>query len=668
LLQCAVRLIPESLNYPEKTNARIIYDNFVFSSSGKNTESGIRLISLEIDDNPRNRLEIYRNQTNSGRAKEKLTDTEQKHLKIITRLIGRLGENAIITSALSKMEVIAAGPVQTEENFFLNDDTFTESNRLNEDCIALNFPENYTAENSNPDAIKLRDELRKRALIENKLRQERRRLYSVLDKIPASIHLVSSDHKIKFANRMFMDQFGDCLTKSCHEILYSSSQPCAECKTFRVFEKKDLGVHESVRSNGRMYRIYNYPFIDSDGTELILQLAVDITERKKAENELRKSEQRFRSLVSSVDDTVFTLDKEFKFVEIYGSLFERLGHRYSHCLDKPFCKVFKSGNTSIHKDALNKALSGETVLYEWTTLHADKLHYIQSSVSPLYDEKGQAEGIVGIARDITKLRTLENQSIQTEKLMAVGELSAMISHEFRNALTSVKMILELQLESENLDESEHQSMKVALNSISHMEDIVRNLLNFTKPQPIILEQDSVITVIEESLKLISGQLKKHNIRLRKNLTENLPSLPMDKVHLQEAIVNILINAVNVLKDEEPSPKNREIIINCRKRTLKTDLIDRYGSDSGLKKIKLSEHINYMIRKGKECIVIEIRDNGFGIKKEYLNRIFDPFFTTNLTGTGLGLAVVRRTIQAHHGIIRVESKNASGTVFKIYLPI
>jgi signal transduction histidine kinase len=252
--------------------------------------------------------------------------------------------------------------------------------------------------------------------------------------------------------------------------------------------------------------------------------------------------------------------------------------------------------------------------------------------------------------------------------MAVGELSAMISHEFRNALTSVKMILELQLESENLDESEHQSMKVALNSISHMEDIVRNLLNFTKPQPIILEQDSVITVIEESLKLISGQLKKHNIRLRKNLTENLPSLPMDKVHLQEAIVNILINAVNVLKDEEPSPKNREIIINCRKRTLKTDLIDRYGSDSGLKKIKLSEHINYMIRKGKECIVIEIRDNGFGIKKEYLNRIFDPFFTTNLTGTGLGLAVVRRTIQAHHGIIRVESKNASGTVFKIYLPI
>ena len=76
----------------------------------------------------------------------------------------------------------------------------------------------------------------------------------------------------------------------------------------------------------------------------------------------------------------------------------------------------------------------------------------------------------------------------------------------------------------------------------------------------------------------------------------------------------------------------------------------------------------MIRKGKECIVIEIRDNGFGIKKEYLNRIFDPFFTTNLTGTGLGLAVVRRTIQAHHGIIRVESKNASGTVFKIYLPI
>lgn len=518
---------------------------------------------------------------------------------------------------------------------------------------------------------KLQAEILKRKSTEEALESERTRLFTVLDELPASVHLVAQDHTIRFANRYFREQFGDIKAHPCHKTLYNNDNPCEICNTFEVFQSGDPGEYEGLRANGKLYKIYNYPFKDIDSKLLVLQLGIEITEQKKAEEALKKSEQRFRILVNSMDDTVFTIDRKQRFLEIYGNLFERIGLSASYSSGKAIDEIFNSAEGKLHSEAVRKAFKGENILYEWSTKQSDGIKYIQNSLSPINTPEGHIEGVVGVARDISSKKLLEQHIIQTEKLMTISQLTAMISHEFRNSLTSVRMILELQLESENLNKSEIKSLSVALSSVTHMEKIVTQLLNFSRPAPLKFQNENINTVVEESTAFIRAHLVKHNITLITSLEANLPIIRLDLTSMKECLINLFLNAIQAVKDKNLKSNRKTISIKTKKYNIGTNQFDFYTSDipTSLNELeKKNEHKEIFLPVGTPCIVIEIEDSGIGIKEPIQKRIFDPFFTETEGGTGLGLSMVKRTVNAHGGVITVNSRPGKGTAFKIRLPI
>ncbi len=132
------------------------------------------------------------------------------------------------------------------------------------------------------------------------LEAERRRLFSLLDELPALVYLVAPDYSIRFTNRVFRESFGQPEGRKCYELLIHEQQPCSQCRTFQVFQTGELQSFEWSPSGESTFQLYEYPFTDVDGSPLVLVLATDITERKFAEKRLQESEKNLRHLASQL--------------------------------------------------------------------------------------------------------------------------------------------------------------------------------------------------------------------------------------------------------------------------------------------------------------------------------------------------------------------------------
>ena len=286
-------------------------------------------------------------------------------------------------------------------------------------------------------------------------------------------------------------------------------------------------------------------------------------------------------------------------------------------------------------------------------------------------ENGEVTSILEIITDVTERKRLERNLIRTEKLTAAGEISAIIAHEFRNALTSIKMILQLQQESKRRTPAERRSLAVALSSLSHLENVVSELLNFARPLPMVIQSAHLKTIIKESLAFIRPRIANRGIRLRTSIPDGLPRMMLDSSRWKEAIINLLLNAFQAIESKNDHGSLEVISIEAKETTLRKTIRERFPSESSISGVEHETgHANgeIVLTKGSRALLIQIRDTGPGILPKNIHRIFDPFFTTKSNGTGLGLPMVKRTVNEHGGIIEVKSKSGGGTTFSIYIPM
>ena len=132
---------------------------------------------------------------------------------------------------------------------------------------------------------------------EKALQTDRKRLFALFNGLPAYVYLQGPDHSIHFANRSFRERFGEPEGRACYQVISGRDKPCKSCRPFSVFETGRPIEWEWVRGDERTYQIYDYPFSDTDGSPLVLELGIDVTERKHAEEELRRSENKYKTLL-----------------------------------------------------------------------------------------------------------------------------------------------------------------------------------------------------------------------------------------------------------------------------------------------------------------------------------------------------------------------------------
>jgi signal transduction histidine kinase len=225
--------------------------------------------------------------------------------------------------------------------------------------------------------------------------------------------------------------------------------------------------------------------------------------------------------------------------------------------------------------------------------------------------------------------------LQAEKMALVGKLAAGMAHSIRNPFTSVKMRLFSLSRSLNLSETQKDDFDVISEEIRHIDTIVQNFLEFSRPPKLKMQSISPSQVVDLVLKLLAYRLQSYDVQLNLERSAPLPEVQADPEQLKEVLVNIIVNACEAMQ------RGGTITI------LEEEVFDP---------------------SGRHLAVVCIRDTGPGIPHAIQSKIFQPFFTTKDDGTGLGLSIASRIIEDHRGKLEAYSQDGNGTTFTLTLPI
>ncbi len=395
--------------------------------------------------------------------------------------------------------------------------------------------------------------------------------------------------------------------------------------------------------------------------------------------ELSAEKSKLQAILDNVPSAFLLLDKDLRIQTASAAFNIITGYNIEDVKGENCNKIF--GSAGICDKCICSEAITENKIESCINLKINdkqQERYIEHVAIPM-KSNGETVAVLAVITDITKRKQLENVLVKTEKLAATGEIAAFVAHEFRNSLTSIKMILQLLAESDHTSRTEKKSVSVALNSTEEMEDTVNKLLNYAYPVPMQLQSGDINKIINESLAFVRLRFGKSRISLKKEIEPSIPLILLDASRLKEAIINVLLNAVQSIDEKSTADENsdynnnevNEITISIRKVILKKTLRDyKLEETAGYTQIENADRDKYeiILPKGTGCILLKITDTGLGVDSKNISRIFDPFFTTKTNGTGLGLPMVKRTINAHKGIVSVESKKGTGTTFNIYIPV
>jgi PAS domain S-box-containing protein len=339
----------------------------------------------------------------------------------------------------------------------------------------------------------------------------------------------------------------------------------------------------------------------------------------------REVEQLYRYLLSILDslpDKVYELSSD--------GIINYVSQQIRSGMYDPKGKHFTEYVLPEHRDyAISKWEDAKRGIYkpyelEFTNREGKK-HYLLMTPGPV---KGTNRFVL-VERDITELKELEKKYYESQKLAAIGQLSAGIAHEVRNPLSSIKMSLQILEKRMQPDGNDLKRFKIAQREVEHLEKLVSDVLIYAKPTEPQKKDCDMRTIIEGSLAMVEKSLKDKDIDVRKSYPGEPAAIKVDSSMINQALINIFQNAVDAME-----PGGRLMI---------------------------------PIHDDADSLVLEIEDNGCGIDEKDLPYLFNPFFTMKSYGTGLGLTQVEKIIEQHGGTIEVASRKGDGTRFTIVLP-
>src|SRR5438034_156058 len=372
----------------------------------------------------------------------------------------------------------------------------------------------------------------------------------------------------------------------------------------------------------------------------------DITERLRAEQALRNSEQSYRSLVDGVRDVIFALSPGGEVTSLNPAFEEMTGFPPAEWVGRPFEAFVHPDDVPLALDLFGRVLQGEprpTIQFRILTKTGPYRVAEFSASAQLRD--GRITGILGIGRDVTERLGLEQQLRQAQKMEAVGRLAGGIAHDFNNILTAITGHADLLLEDLGHHDPRRADVDEIRRSAERAAGLTRQLLAFSRRQvlpPKVVDLNALVLDMDKLLRRLIGE----DVELATVLDPTLGRVTADPGQLEQVIVNLAVNA-------------RDAMPQGGKLTLETRNID----------LDSSYTLEHSLVKPGPYVQLTVSDSGIGMDEETQAHAFEPFFTTKPRGqgTGLGLAMVYGTVKQSGGFIWVYSEPGRGATFKIYLP-
>ena len=377
--------------------------------------------------------------------------------------------------------------------------------------------------------------------------------------------------------------------------------------------------------------------INDDALEMALQRAFEKISMRQKLKEYDRNRAMYDVFINElIQEDVMIIGSDYRVLDINETLLATLGLERKEAVGRYCYEITHRLTTPCsgedHKCPLKETLMTRKPTKE-THIHKDKdnknVHY-SISAYPLF-ENGEIIGAIELSRDITADINTRQAMMQQDKLASIGRLSAGVAHEINNPLTTILTTAMLIQEDIDPDNPMYEELETITNETLRCRKIVASLLDFARQTKPAKKHYNINDIIAESVGLTRKQAEFKDVQILKALSEKVPKLLLDKEQIQQALINLILNA--------------------------TDATDPGG------KITVSTAFS----PGNQFVNIKVSDTGKGIAAEVVDKIFEPFFTTREIGTGLGLAITHGIIGRHGGDIRVQSRPGQGTTFTIRLP-
>jgi len=390
---------------------------------------------------------------------------------------------------------------------------------------------------------------------------------------------------------------------------------------------------------------------DPDGKPLrVLGVAIDIDERKKAEQARIASEAHFRAIFNAAAEIIFVVDQHHIIHEVNPAACTTFGYNKNELIGSRLCALVPPHKTKCFLEQLievEQTKDGKIPEISMLTKAGSEI-LLEAAIVPytIIEERF----ILCVMRDITERKRLQETMMQTEKMASLGMMAAGVAHEINNPMQVITGVCQSLLARLNKGEVQITDLQRYLQMLERnawrVVDIVKSLNMYAHIDDTHLEPISLNEVVNETLRLFEPQLKKlTHIEFFTELYENLPAIAGNKGQLGQVILNLLTNARDAIEESGT--------IHIRTYTAAHSMLTSSDQEPQI----------------SEMVCLEITDSGKGIPYELQSRIFDPFFTTKPVGvgTGLGLAIVMGIVKSHHGDITLSSKPKQGTTFKVFFP-
>jgi PAS domain S-box-containing protein len=408
----------------------------------------------------------------------------------------------------------------------------------------------------------------------------------------------------------------------------------------RTREAKIIGIGRAVvalKKDGTLFPVdVSVSEVPLEGTMLFTGIVRDMTDRRRIEDELRRERTFTDDLIETANAIVLILDESGRILRFNHYMEHLSGYSLEEVRGRDWFELFvRPSDQEWLRNLFQSVVYGQAVEGNVNSIitRSGEERVVTWSAKHLLDSENVVYGVLAIGNDITELMETERLLIQNERLAAIGQMVTGLAHESRNALQRSRACLDV-LE---LDAADHPDQLELLRRTQHALDELQRLYeevrSYAAPMKLDCMDCDMGELLQETWNDLHSERLGRGVEIRIECQAETPCCHCDPARIKQVIRNILENAVYV------APSKSEIVCTC-------DVV---------------EH------RGASCLRLSIHDHGPGLNSEQLQNIFEPFYTTKTKGTGLGMAISRRIIEAHGGEIRV-GVATPGTEIVVTLPI